>query len=153
MRFFIFSAENVGFLKTQISPPPKKQTKYLAKKTKKRSSKARQGHMGTLNTCAKFQGLDSQKRRGHWHLKEFGVLCLNQPVEVLLVDLCKKSAKLLLFFCGRCNTGGGALNVESIDGMHYCTKGLHVALPRAGNYMICTVVYKFTSLVLEFLKV
>ena len=37
--------------------------------------------------------------------------------------------------------------------MHYCTKGLHVALPRAGNYMICTVVYKFTSLVLEFLKV
>ena len=33
---------------------------------------------GTLNPCAKFQGL-SQKRRGHWTLKEFVVLCLNQP--------------------------------------------------------------------------
>ena len=28
---------------------------------------------GTLNTCAKIQGLISQKRRGHWTLKEFGV--------------------------------------------------------------------------------
>ena len=37
---------------------------------------------GTLNTCAKFQGLtlSKKKRRGHWHLKEFWVLCLNQPV-------------------------------------------------------------------------
>ena len=36
---------------------------------------------GTVNTRAKFQGLFSRKRRGHWTLKEFGVLCLNhQPV-------------------------------------------------------------------------
>ena len=35
--------------------------------------------MGTLNPCAKFQGL-SQKRRGHWTLTEFGGLSLNRPV-------------------------------------------------------------------------
>ena len=36
---------------------------------------------GTLNTCAKFQGL-SQKRRGHWTPNEFGAISLNQPVLV-----------------------------------------------------------------------
>ena len=43
--------------------------------------KARQGH--TKNVC-KISGSNSQKRRGHWHLKEFRVLCLNQPVFLLL---------------------------------------------------------------------
>ena len=35
---------------------------------------------GTLNTSTKMQGLNSLRRCGHWHLKEFWVLCLNQPV-------------------------------------------------------------------------
>ena len=34
---------------------------------------------GTKHAC-KISGSNSQKRRGHWQLKEFWVLCLNQPV-------------------------------------------------------------------------
>ena len=47
---------------------------------KKHSLKARQGH---IKHACKFPGSNSQKRRGHWRLKEFGVLCLNQPVRLL----------------------------------------------------------------------
>ena len=46
-------------------------------KKKKHSSKAWQEH--TKHVC-KNSGSNSQKQRGHWHLKEFWVSCLNQPV-------------------------------------------------------------------------
>ena len=56
--------------------------KHPAKNTKPRNSGEKKKRLrfgrGTLNTCANFRV--SQKRRGHWHLKEFRVL--NQPVLV-----------------------------------------------------------------------
>ena len=55
--FILFFAENVGSLKTQISPKNTK-IQYLAEK-RKRKKKHSFGR-GTLNTCAKFQGLNSQ---------------------------------------------------------------------------------------------
>ena len=67
----------------RLNPPPQKKKKkleYLAKKENKRephSSKARQGH---IKHVGKNSGYLSKKRRGQWALKEFGVLCLNQPV-------------------------------------------------------------------------
>ena len=75
--FLFFFAENVGSLKTQISPKNTK-TQISDGKSKNYSLKARQGH---LKHVWKTPGSNSRKRRGHWHLKEFGVLCLNQPVE------------------------------------------------------------------------
>ena len=76
--FFFFLAENVGSLKTQISQKnAKPQTSDENKKQKKRSLQARQGHTKNVRN---FSGSNSKKRRGHWHLKEFWVLCLNQPV-------------------------------------------------------------------------
>ena len=45
------------------------------------SLKARQGH---IKHVYNISGSNSQKRRGHWHLKEFGFLCLNQPVVDIL---------------------------------------------------------------------
>ena len=53
-------------------------SKHLAKKGKRKNIPERL-RRGTLNTC-KIAGSISQKRRGYWTLKEFGVLCLNQPV-------------------------------------------------------------------------
>ena len=47
------------------------------KKEKKTFVKAGQGH---IKHVCKNSGSISQKRRGHWTLKEFGVLCLNEPV-------------------------------------------------------------------------
>ena len=76
LRFF-FLADNVGSLKTQISQNTK--LHYLAEEKKQKESIRERLGRGTLNTCANFYGL-TQKRRGHWHLKESGVLCLNQPV-------------------------------------------------------------------------
>ena len=74
-----FSAENVGSLETQISQK-NTQTQISDEKNKKQktSIRSRLGR-GALNTC-KISGSNSQKRRGRWHLKEFGVLCLNQPI-------------------------------------------------------------------------
>ena len=46
------------------------------KAKKKHSLKPRQGH--TKHMC-KISGSTSQKRRGHWHQNEFGVLGLNRP--------------------------------------------------------------------------
>ena len=46
----------------------------------------------------KNSGSNSQKRRGHRHLKEFGVLCLNQPV-VTPVELATYSIKLVEAHC------------------------------------------------------
>ena len=61
--------------------PPQNKTQICDEKTKKQkknnSSKALQGH--TKHVRKKFRA-NSQKRRGHWQLKEFWVLCLNQPV-------------------------------------------------------------------------
>ena len=71
---FLFSAENVGSLKTQIPPPQK----HLSGGKKKNDSlKPREGR---IKHVCKFSGSNSQNRRRHWHLKEYGVLCLNQPV-------------------------------------------------------------------------
>ena len=80
--FFFFhlfsSAENVG---TQTSPKNTETQKSGKKKKKKKkhSLKARQGH---IKQVCKFQGLNSQKRRGHWRLKEFWGLCLHQAVRL-----------------------------------------------------------------------
>ena len=75
-RFFVFSPKMWGILRPKY---PQKCTnpKYLTKKNKK--TKKNMLGRGTLNTC-KILGSNSQKRRGHWHLKEFWVLRLNQPV-------------------------------------------------------------------------
>ena len=76
--FLLFFAENVGSLKTQISPKTTKTqiSDEKNKKQKKKSLKARQGHIkhvckisGSLKN-----GVDNRR------LKEFGGLCLNQPV-------------------------------------------------------------------------
>ena len=75
---FFFPTENVGSLKTQISPARTKK-KSDEKKTQKKthSLKARQGDTKHVRENS---GSNFQKRRGHRHLKEFRVLCLNQPV-------------------------------------------------------------------------
>ena len=51
-------------------PPKKQKPKYLAKKKEKEKTVRQRLGRGTLNTCAKFQGLDSKIRRGHWRLNE-----------------------------------------------------------------------------------
>ena len=56
MFFFFFPTEDVGSLKTQITPKNTKKNKYLAEKKKKKNGSKRIGR-GTLNTCAKFQAL------------------------------------------------------------------------------------------------
>ena len=64
-----------GLLKPNY--PKKYKTKYVTGAIKKHPLEARQGH---IKQVCKISGSNSKKRRGHWHLKEFGVLCLNQPV-------------------------------------------------------------------------
>ena len=94
---YIHNAEHVGSPKTQISPK-KQKPKYLAKKTKNKNPPfVKRLGRGILNTC-NFSGSNSQKRRGHWHLKEFWVLCLNQPVYMPAL-LWHSSAYLLLYYC------------------------------------------------------
>ena len=77
----------MGSLKTQISQKYTK-TQICDEKNKRtknpHSLKARQGH--TKYVC-KISGSNSKKRRGHWHLREFWVLRLNQPVKVLIVEI------------------------------------------------------------------
>ena len=63
--------------KTQISQKRYKDPNIWREKKNKKTLKARQRH--TKQVC-KISGYNSQKRRGHCHLKEFGLLCLNQPV-------------------------------------------------------------------------
>ena len=76
----LFFAGNAGSLRTKISQKIQK-PEYLAKTNKRKIKNTRKRlGTGTLNTCAKFQGSVSQKRRGHWTLKEIGVLRLNQPM-------------------------------------------------------------------------
>ena len=72
--FFFFPARNVGCLKTQI-PKTVQKAEYLAERKKKVQRLCR----GTLNACAKFQGL-SKTGWTFWTLKYFGVICSNQPV-------------------------------------------------------------------------
>ena len=70
--FFVclfFPAGNVGSLKNQISHKIQK-TKYLGKK--KKNIRKRLGR-GTLNTCAKRQGLMAQKRRGQRTWRNLGL--------------------------------------------------------------------------------
>ena len=66
---------NVSLFFFRLKYPKKIQKpKYMGGKT---SLKAPQGHI--IHVC-KISGSNSQKRRGHGHLKEFGVLRFNQPV-------------------------------------------------------------------------
>ena len=65
----------MGSLKTQISQKIQK-PKHVAKKNTHIHKRL---DRGTLNTCTKFQGLISKKRRGRWTLNELGGWCLNQP--------------------------------------------------------------------------
>ena len=62
----------------------KQKPKYLTtkkRKGKKSFVKARQGH---IKHVCNISGSISQKRRGHWTLKEFGASYLNQqPVSVM----------------------------------------------------------------------
>ena len=76
---FFFLSGNLGSLKTQISQKIQNPNIWRKKKENKNShsQKARQGH---IKHVCKISGSISQKRRGHWTLKELGVLCLNQPV-------------------------------------------------------------------------
>ena len=57
----------------RLKYPEKKKTDFLREK---KLIRARLGR-GTWSTCEKNQGLVSQKRRGHWTLKEFGAISLN----------------------------------------------------------------------------
>ena len=79
--FWLYSPKMWGLLRLKY--PKKSKTQMSDEKTrkakKKHSLKPRQGH--TKHMC-KISGSTSQKRRGHWHLKEFWVLCLNQPVHI-----------------------------------------------------------------------
>ena len=59
-------------------PPKIQNPKYLTGTQK--PLKARQGHTKHVRNLSES---NSQKRRGHWHLKEFRVLRFNQPFVVL----------------------------------------------------------------------
>ena len=87
--------------------------KYLTKKTKNSNSlKVRQGH--TNHVCT-ISGSNSQKRCGHWHLKEFWVSCLNQRV----VD--RKSPFLILPI--RLHKNGHLTYANSISFSLFCLFG------------------------------
>ena len=78
--YLFISREMWDLLRPQISPKNTKTQISDEKKQKqkqKHSLKARQGR--TKHVC-KISGSNSQKRRGHERLKDFWVLCLNQPV-------------------------------------------------------------------------
>ena len=78
--FFIFLAGYVCSLNTQISPTIKKIPNIWRNITKKCIC-----HLlgrGKINMCANFSGTIHQNRRGYWTLKDFGVICVNQPVRV-----------------------------------------------------------------------
>ena len=79
--FFIFLAGYVCSLNTQISPTIKKIPNIWRNITKKCIC-----HLlgrGKINMCANFSGTIHQNRRGYWTLKDFGVICVNQPVPTL----------------------------------------------------------------------
>ena len=78
--FCFFSTEIWDPLRPKY-PPKTQKPKYLAEKKRKKKKPIRERlGRGTLNTCAKFQGLSLQNGVDIWTLKEFGVSCLNQPV-------------------------------------------------------------------------
>ena len=72
--FFFFSPKMWGLSRPKYSQKYKNPNIW---RKKKHSLKARQGH---IEQVCKISGSNSQKRRGHWPLKEFAVLWLNQPV-------------------------------------------------------------------------
>ena len=59
-------------------PPKCKNSNIWRKKEENPFVKARQGHITHVRKISWV----CQKRRGYWTPKEFGVSCLNQPVEV-----------------------------------------------------------------------
>ena len=77
--FVFFSPKMWGPLRPKIYPKNTKKTNIWRKKYKK----IVKGPAGAHLTRVQNSGSISQKRRGHWHLKQFGVLCLNQPVSRL----------------------------------------------------------------------
>ena len=95
--FWFFSclfAKNVGSLKIQIS---QKNLKIQISDEKKHSLKARQGH--TKPMC-KISGSNTQKRRGHWHLKEFWVLRLNNLYMADIISTSMvKGTSIVKIFC------------------------------------------------------
>ena len=93
--FFFFSPKMWGSLRPKY-PKKIQKPKCLADKNKKQKNIRWRLGRGTLNACAKFQGLNSQKRRGHWHLNEFGILFLNQPVR------CTGRYRFHFLLVGRC---------------------------------------------------
>ena len=66
----------MGSLETQTSQKNVNAQVHDGEK-KRKKLKPPQGHY--QHVC-KILGCNSQKRRGHWHVKEFGVSCLNRPV-------------------------------------------------------------------------
>ena len=79
--FFFGGGGNLGPLKTQKSQKLQK-LKNLAKKKKNKKKNIRKRLVrGTPFTRVQSFRV-SQKWRGHYALKEFGVLCLNQPVSI-----------------------------------------------------------------------
>ena len=99
--FWLYSPKMWGLLRLKY--PKKSKTQMSDEKTrkakKKHSLKPRQGH--TKHMC-KISGSTSQKRRGHWHLKEFWVLCLNQPVGRIQKYRSRRGHDTNVVKCGRC---------------------------------------------------
>ena len=83
---FFFSLEMWDPLRPKY-PKKYKKRKNLAGKKNIRKRLGR----GTLNTCAKFQGIIYKKGCGLWPLKEFGVICLNQLAYVHTRYTCRSS--------------------------------------------------------------
>ena len=76
--FCFFVAENLGSPKTQTSQKKAKNASSIEKK-KKQSKTTVTGSAGAhIKHMCHNSGFISQKRRGHWTLKGFGAVCLNE---------------------------------------------------------------------------
>ena len=86
LRFFFF----LWKCGIPLDPNIPKNTKNAKISQEKKNIRKRLGR-GTLNTCAKFQGIIYKKGCGLWPLKEFGVICLNQLAYVHTRYTCRSS--------------------------------------------------------------
>ena len=84
----------MGSHKTQISSKNTKPDYLTRKRFLKKTFNEFRSRLGrgTLNTCAKFQALNSLKRRGHWHPKEFWVLCFTRLYVRITIYACRAFA-------------------------------------------------------------
>ena len=83
----VFFASQNRSIRDGLRPKyPKKNKKKQTSDDKKttHSWKARQGF---IKRVCKISGTFSRKRRGHWTLKELGVLCLNQRIRSLYMRM------------------------------------------------------------------